>query len=604
VHIRFWGTRGSLPRPGPDTLRFGGNTSCVEVNTDSSTLVIIDCGSGLYDLGHALIARGQSTLKGHILISHTHWDHIQGIPFFAPFFKPGNEWDIYAPKGLGQSLQNTLAGQMQYAYFPLRLDQMGATIRYHELVEGDLHINDIKVRTQYLNHTALTLGYRLEVDGAALVYASDHEPFSSHLASGQGDILGQDRKHCEFLERADLVIHDAQFTAQEYPNKIGWGHSTVEYAVAMCRASRASRLALTHHDPLRTDSAIEEIVEDARDQCGSSPPLEIFAAAEGQELTLRACSNALAPAIIGQARDSNAADLARPLLLMAVKDPIAADTIREAAQADDITVVEASSENQALADAQPFRPSLIVLEWQQDRNALQLSNKSARDIPIIVVAPIEYEAIARAKTQVQEWLIKPFSSAYARTRIRACLLRTACHWERALTSDVEESRLATLHNLGILDTPPEERFDRITRLAASLLKVPMALVSLVDGERQWFKSSYGLTVAETSREVSFCSHAVASREVLVVSDTLQDPRFADNPLVTDSPRIRFYAGCPIFVEEACVGTLCVLDDRPQQIDAERIRLLRELATLAETELRKSRVDKTWRSSANTMESAP
>jgi phosphoribosyl 1,2-cyclic phosphodiesterase len=587
VHIRFWGTRGSLPRPGPDTLRFGGNTSCVEVSSDRGTLVIIDCGSGLHDLGHALIASGQSTLKGHILISHTHWDHIQGIPFFAPFFKPGNEWDIYAPKGLGQSLENTLAGQMQYAYFPLRLDQMGATIRFHELVEGDLDINDIKVRTQYLNHTALTLSYRLEVDGAALVYASDHEPFSSHLASGQGDILGQDRKHCEFLEGADLVIHDAQFTAQEYPNKIGWGHSTVEYAVAMCRASGAARLALTHHDPLRTDRAIEEIVNVARDQCGLSAPLEIFAAAEGQGLTLRAYGNALATAISRQTSKSNAAELARASLLMAVKDPVAANTIREAAQADDITVVEASSENYA-TNGHPFQPSLIVLEWEGDQDALQLYNKSAGDIPTIVVAPIEDEAVT-ATTQVQEWLIKPFSSAYARTRIRACLLRKACHWERALTSDVEESRLATLHDIGILDTPPEERFDRITRLAASLLKVPMALVSLVDGERQWFKSSYGLTVAETSREVSFCSHAVASREVLVVSDTLQDPRFADNPLVTDSPRIRFYAGCPIFVEEACVGTLCVLDDRPHQIDAERLRLLCELARLAETELRKSRV---------------
>jgi phosphoribosyl 1,2-cyclic phosphodiesterase len=587
VHIRFWGTRGSLPRPGPDTLRFGGNTSCVEVSSDRGTLVIIDCGSGLHDLGHALIASGQSTLKGHILISHTHWDHIQGIPFFAPFFKPGNEWDIYAPKGLGQSLENTLAGQMQYAYFPLRLDQMGATIRFHELVEGDLDINDIKVRTQYLNHTALTLSYRLEVDGAALVYASDHEPFSSHLASGQGDILGQDRKHCEFLEGADLVIHDAQFTAQEYPNKIGWGHSTVEYAVAMCRASGAARLALTHHDPLRTDRAIEEIVNVARDQCGLSAPLEIFAAAEGQGLTLRAYGNALAPAISRQTRNSNAAELARASLLMAVKDPVAANTIREAAQADDITVVEASSENYA-TNGHPFQPSLIVLEWEGDQDSLQLYNKSAGDIPTIVVAPIEDEAVT-ATTQVQEWLIKPFSSAYARTRIRACLLRKACHWERALTSDMEESRLATLHDIGILDTPPEERFDRITRLAASLLKVPMALVSLVDGERQWFKSSYGLTVAETSREVSFCSHAVASREVLVVSDTLQDPRFADNPLVTDSPRIRFYAGCPIFVEEACVGTLCVLDDRPHQIDAERLRLLCELARLAESELRKSRV---------------
>jgi phosphoribosyl 1,2-cyclic phosphodiesterase len=586
VHIRFWGTRGSLPRPGPDTLCFGGNTSCVEVNTDSGTRVIIDCGSGLYDLGQALIGAGQPILKGHILISHTHWDHIQGIPFFAPFFKPGNQWDIYAPKGLGQSLRDTLAGQMQYDYFPLRLDQMGATIRYHELIEGDLHINDVKVRTQYLNHTALTLGYRLEGDGAALVYACDHEPFSPQLASGKGDILGRDRQHCEFLAGADLVIHDAQFTAPEYANKIGWGHSTVEYAVAMCRASGAARLALTHHDPLRTDRAIEEIVRNACDQCGISPPaLDIFAAAEGQELRLRPNSNALAPAFSSQTTSSDAAGLARPLLLMAMKDPLAANTIREAAQADGITVVEMSSETQALANVRSVQPSLIILEWEQDHD--ELYNKSAGDIPIIVVAPIENEASARTKTSAAEWLIKPFSSAYARTRIRACLLRTACHWERVLTSDEEERRLATLHDLGILDTPPEERFDRITRLAASILKVPIALVSLVDRERQWFKSTCGMNLAETSREVSFCSHAVASREVLVVSDTLQDRRFSDNPLVTDSPRIRFYAGCPIFVGGACVGTLCVLDDRPRQIDAERVRLLCELAKLAEVELQKS-----------------
>lgn len=585
MHIRFWGTRGSLPRPGPDTLCFGGNTSCVEVNTDSGTRVIIDCGSGLYDLGQALIGAGQPTLKGHILISHTHWDHIQGIPFFAPFFKPGNQWDIYAPKGLGQSLRDTLAGQMQYDYFPLRLDQMGATIRYHELIEGDLHINDVKVRMQYLNHTALTLGYRLEGDGAALVYACDHEPFSPQLASGKGDILGRDRQHCEFLAGADLVIHDAQFTAPEYANKIGWGHSTVEYAVAMCRASGAARLALTHHDPLRTDRAIEEIVRNACDQCGISPALDIFAAAEGQELRLRPNSNALAPALSSQTTSSDAVGLARPLLLMAMKDPLAANTIREAAQADGITVVEMSSEAQALANVRSVQPSLIILEWEQDHD--ELYNKSSGDIPIIVVAPIENEASARTKTPDAEWLIKPFSSAYARTRIRACLLRTACHWERVLTSDEEEKRLAALHDLGILDTPPEERFDRITRLAASILKVPIALVSLVDRERQWFKSTCGMNLAETSREVSFCSHAVASREVLVVSDTLQDPRFSDNPLVTDLPRIRFYAGCPIFVGEACVGTLCVLDARPRQIDAERVRLLCELAKLAEVELQKS-----------------
>ena len=253
MRIRLWGTRGSLPKPGPDTLRFGGNTSCVEVRTAGDTLVIIDCGSGLHGLGQALTASGRP-VRGHILISHTHWDHIQGLPFFDPLFVPENEWDIYAPKGLGQSVEDTLAGQMQYVYSPVRLDQMGAKISYHELTEGHFQIDDVGVRTQYMNHTALTLGFRLEADSTTLVYASDHEPFQRHLASGEGEILGQDREHCEFLAGADLVIHDAQFTSNEYESKIGWGHSTVEYAVAMCRAAGAARLALTHHDPATNSS--------------------------------------------------------------------------------------------------------------------------------------------------------------------------------------------------------------------------------------------------------------------------------------------------------------------------------------------------------------
>ena len=590
MHVRFWGTRGSIPKPGRNTLRFGGNTSCVEVRTAADTLVIIDCGSGLHELGQALVSAGKRALSGHILVSHTHWDHIQGIPFFAPFFVSGSEWDIYAPKGLGQSLHDTLAGQMQYAYFPVRLDQMNAKIRYHELIEGDFQLGDVSVRTQYMNHTALTLGFRLEADGAALVYASDHEPFSRYLASGTGEIVGQDRRHCEFLAGADLVIHDAQYTSSEYADKIGWGHSTVEYAVGMCRAAGAARLALTHHDPLRTDHAIEEIVGKTRDALsGMTSALDVFAAAEGQSFELKARDRAVsATTIREEAAVANERASVSPLLLMAVKDPEAAATIREAARADDIAVLELGGCNEALATAQSVRPSLIILEWPAhiDDPAKALASEIANHFPLLVVAD-EEDVQDWTKIGVSGWLIRPFSLAYARTRIRACLLRTACRWERALTSEDEERRLESLYDLGILDTPPEERFDRITRLAASIFKVPMALVSLVDRERQWFKSTYGLNVTETSRETSFCAHAISSREVLVIADTFQDPRFADNPLVVEAPRIRFYAGCPLFVGANCVGTLCVLDDRPHQIDAEAVSLLHDLAVLAEIELGRS-----------------
>lgn len=593
MQVHFWGTRGSLPKPGPETLRFGGNTSCVEVRTAAGTRIILDCGSGLHALGQVLMATEKLRRKGHILVSHTHWDHIQGIPFFTPFFVPDYEWDIYAPRGIGQSLQETLAGQMQYAYFPVRLDEMGAEIRYHELVEGEFQIDDVTVRTRYLNHTALTLGFRLEADGAALVYASDHEPFSRDLASGNGHIRGEDRQHCEFLAGADLVIHDAQFTLSEYASKIGWGHSTVEYAVAMCRAGGAARLALTHHDPLRTDNAVDQIVKEARDaQSGTEPPLDIFAAAEGLEIELKSSDRALPRrTIINADTSADSIALTNPLLLMAVEDPDAASTIREAARADDIAVVQAANVRQALATAQAVKPSLIILGCEKSDVGSRWLNAALRegdgtlahDIPIIMVAD-DQDGVTRTALPVSEWLIKPFSPAYARTRIRAGLLRTACRWERALATQDEENRLAALNDLGILDTPAEERFDRITRLAASIFKVPMALVSLVDRERQWFKSARGLDVSETPRETSFCAHAINSREVLVIPDTFQDLRFADNPLVTHEPRIRFYAGCPIFVGAHCVGTLCVLDNRPRQIDAEAVSLLCDLAALAEFEL--------------------
>jgi len=185
MKVRFWGTRGSIAKPGPGTVRYGGNTACVEVRSAAGTLVVIDCGTGAHGLGQALLAEaGPRPLRGHLLISHTHWDHIQGIPFFAPFFVPGAEWDVYAPRGLALSLRETLAGQMQYTYFPITIENMGATVRYHDLVEGGFTVGDVEVRTHYLNHPALTLGYRLEADGASLVYACDHEPFARRLAAG------------------------------------------------------------------------------------------------------------------------------------------------------------------------------------------------------------------------------------------------------------------------------------------------------------------------------------------------------------------------------------------------------------------------------------
>src|SRR5262245_19717677 len=175
---------------------------------------------------------------------------------------------------------------MQYSYFPVGLEQLGATIRYHELVEGWLQIGDIAVTSRYLNHPALTLGYRLEADGVSVVYACDHEPHSHALAAGVGDFLGEDRRHAEFLAGADLVVHDAQYLASEYPKKIGWGHSTVEYACAVARVAKAGQLALTHHDPLRDDAAIDSLVDSLRSENSRLAGPHIIAAAEGHVVGL------------------------------------------------------------------------------------------------------------------------------------------------------------------------------------------------------------------------------------------------------------------------------------------------------------------------------
>ena len=190
-------------------MRYGGNTSCVEVRTDSGTLLVLDCGTGVRALGLQLLQdaadSGGRPPAGSILIGHTHWDHIHGLPFFAPLFVPGSRWDVFGPRGLMRNLDNVLAGQMEYQYFPIGLDEVNAEVHYHDLVEGVFEVGDATIRTQYLNHPALTLGFRIEADGATVVYASDHEPHDAALAGGTLPRLGTaDARHADFLADADV----------------------------------------------------------------------------------------------------------------------------------------------------------------------------------------------------------------------------------------------------------------------------------------------------------------------------------------------------------------------------------------------------------------
>jgi DNA-binding response OmpR family regulator len=502
---------------------------------------------------------------------------------------------VYAPRGLRESLRDTLAGQMQYTYFPVSLEQFEATVRYHDLVEGVFTIGDVRVTARYLNHPALTLGYRLEVDGVSVAYATDHEPHNRALADGDtGDLAGEDRRHVEFLAGADLVIHDAQYTAAEYPAKLGWGHSTVESTVAVARAAGARRLALFHHDPLRDDAAVDDLVAAMRANAG--PALDVFAAAEGLTVDVVPGPAPVAPRVEPPlaARASVPTDMLAQTVLVALDEPALRERLGEAVRADGFTLATASTVDDVLKLATTAPPSLVLLgrrlggrDGLEAARALRKGPDSrARHVPIVIVADREADAdrTAGAEAGVTDWLVAPFSLLYARTRVRAWALRQACRWIAAATPPDEAERLRALHARGILDTPPEERFDRITRLAKRVFGVPAALVTLIDAERQWFKSAPGLEIRETPRELAFCSYTITQDSLFVVPDALADPRFADNPMVAGEPRVRFYAGRPVRVDGRRVGTLCVVDSRPRQLGEEDLQVLDDLAALVEKEL--------------------
>jgi len=297
MKIRFWGTRGSIPSPGHGTIRYGGNCSCVEIRTRSGELFIIDAGTGIRELGISLMAKQPVT--AHILLSHTHWDHISGFPFFPPAFAPGNELTIYAARNIDKRLEDVVAGQMEYTYFPVTLSDLPADITYRELLEETFTIGSARITTHYLNHTSICMGYRVEADGQSVVYVSDHEPYGLALFGSDppADRIGRglrdgvvhvgDRRLIEWVTDADLVIQDTQYTPEEYPKKIGWGHGSADYVTDVAILSHARRLALFHHDPLHDDKMVDEIVAYCRDRVAEAgASVEIFAAEEGQVVEL------------------------------------------------------------------------------------------------------------------------------------------------------------------------------------------------------------------------------------------------------------------------------------------------------------------------------
>jgi len=265
--VKFWGTRGSIATPGPRTVRYGGNTSCTEVRYGEHIL-ILDAGTGIRELGDSLMTEFQGRpLRAHIFIGHTHWDHIQGFPFFIPAYVPGNEISLYSLRGAGKPLEKIFIGQMDNDYFPVVLSDLRARLNFIELHEP-VTIGPLRVDFTHLNHPGLAIGFRISAGGKSVAYCSDHESFSRMYGSDAG--AAEDRRITEFVRGVDLFISEAQYTDEEYTTKKGWGHSTFDDALRTAAEAQVRRLAIFHHDPAHDDAFMDRILEDCRQKIGAS----------------------------------------------------------------------------------------------------------------------------------------------------------------------------------------------------------------------------------------------------------------------------------------------------------------------------------------------
>jgi phosphoribosyl 1,2-cyclic phosphodiesterase len=279
VTLRCWGTRGSIPSPGPRTARYGGNTPCFEVRHGRRRL-IFDAGSGIRLLGLDLLENGGAF--HHIFLTHFHWDHIQGFPFFQPLYRPDVELKIVGPKQNNIDVRSLFAGQMGPIYFPVPFSAVAAKMSFEHLNEGSWQIDDITLRTMRVRHPSYVVGYRIEAGGHVVCFIPDDE------VEGEGYSMGDGwrSKLVEFVRGADVLIHDSMYTDEEYPAHRGWGHSSFEQSLRLAEEAEVKKLLLFHHDPERSDDEIDAIVDRLREGAVGRSSTEVSAAAEGLEFTL------------------------------------------------------------------------------------------------------------------------------------------------------------------------------------------------------------------------------------------------------------------------------------------------------------------------------